>query len=262
MSSYHNKIVFITGIAHGLGLCLAKIYHRMGAKVVGVDLQSQNLDDVKKNIPGSYVLPCDVTDKEAVYTMAKSVLADVGAPDIIINNAGVVERSRFIDCDDALLERTMNVNIMAHFWVLKAFLPEMIDLRKGHVCQIASAAGLMGVKGMAAYCASKHAVVGFSDSLRMELEESRIHMTIVCPGFINTGMFDGVKPIRFTPMLDQAKIAKKIVKAIDKDKPYLKAPLMIKLVPLLRACLPYGLFQSVSSLFNVHQSMDDLSKPS
>ena len=111
--------------------------------------------------------------------------------DIVINNAGVVSGRAFCELDDGRIERTMAVN--APMWVTKAFLPAMMERDSGHIVTVASAAGLVGAPRLVDYCASKHAAVGFMEALRVELKRlgSSVCTTIICPGIINTGMFDG-----------------------------------------------------------------------
>lgn len=263
MKDYKDRIVFITGAAHGIGFSLAKLYSQAGARVVIADVNASLIEEAKKALPDAYFYQCDITKKDQVYSTAEKVISEVGVPYILVNNAGVVENSSFLKCSDELLERTMNVNVMSHFWILKAFLPKMIERQEGHLCQIASAAGLMGVKGLVAYCSSKHAVVGLSNALRIELEEmtqGKIKVTVVCPSFINTGMFAGVKPARFTPILDQERIAKIIFKAVDKDKTTVLEPFMVKTVPLLQAIFPTKIFNLIGAIFKVNNAMDNINK--
>lgn len=258
--NYKDKIVFITGSAHGIGLSLAKLYDQQGAKVIGIDIDGENLRKAEKGLKNAHFFCCDITVRQRVYELGDNIIRTIGVPYIIINNAGIVENSKFLDCPDNHLERTMNVNIMSHFWVLKAFLPAMIKKGEGHICEIASAAGLMGVPGMVAYCASKHSVIGFSKALALEIGQlgTNIRFTTVCPSFINTGMFEGVKPPLFTPLLSQEKIANIIFRAIDKNKEIVLEPFMVKLLPLLSAILPNKAFNLVAKTFRVTGAMDDI----
>lgn len=257
------KVVLITGAAHGIGLSLAKLYDKIGAQVLIVDVNQSHLQDAQQKLPHQHCFTCDVSDIAQVHILSEKILGQFGAPDILINNAGIVEKSNFLDCEDAVLERTLRVNVLSHFWMLKAFLPAMIKRQTGHICEIASAAGLLGVPGMVAYCASKHAVMGLADSLRMELEEMadvHIPVTVVCPSFVNTGMFAGVRPPRFTPLLDQEQIARLVFQAIDRKQERLLAPFMVKLLPLMKL-LPNRLFRVVAKFFHVHHAMKDILSP-
>jgi all-trans-retinol dehydrogenase (NAD+) len=147
--NYKNKIIVITGAAHGIGFSLAQRYAACKAKVVVLDVSEKSLATAKQAIPNAHFFQCDITDRKKVYQIAQEIEKNIGIPDYVFNNAGVVENSTFLDCPDEKLELTMNVNIMGQFWIAKAFLP-MMKKKGGHLCQVASAAGLMGVSGLVA----------------------------------------------------------------------------------------------------------------
>ena len=262
MKSFEGKRILITGGAHGIGLALAKRYAALHAVVIILDINTEALKVASEKLPEVRFFRVDITNKDEVYKTAQTIRETLGTPSIIVNNAGVVENATFLDCEDDLLERTMKVNILSHFWILKAFLPEMIKAREGHICEIASAAGIVGVPGMAAYCASKHAVVGFAHSLQLELQAmagNAISLTLICPSFINTGLFKGAKPPMFTSILDENKIAEIIFKAIESKKFIVYEPFAVKLIPILRGVLPHSLFYWVLRLLRVNQSMKEIS---
>ena len=125
--------------------------------------------------------------------------------DIVINNAGVVSGRAFCELDDGQIELTMAVNAMAPMWVTKAFLPAMMERDSGHIVTVTSATGLLGAPRLVDYCASKHASIGFMEALRVELKRlgSSVCTTTICPGIIDTGMFDGAtSPFPLLRMLD------------------------------------------------------------
>lgn len=154
-------------------------------------------------------------------TAVKPLDLNVFKVTILINNAGVVSGRLLLDTPDDLIKRTFDVNVMAHFWTAKAFLPKMIENNKGHIVTIASMAGFVGISKLVDYCASKHAALGFDEALRVELEQMGINgvkTTVICPYFMQaTGMFDDVKS-RFFPTLKSNDVADRIVKAIDRDE--------------------------------------------
>lgn len=163
----------------------------------------------------------DITNRELVYKTAKQVENDVGPVDILINNAGVVSGGNLLDLPDNKIDLTFQVNVMAHFYTCKAFLPTMIKRRKGHIVTVASTAGNGGACGLVDYCASKFANVGFDFSLRAELGQAliddQIKTSIVKPYFVNTGMFDGVNP-GLLALLEPEYVADKIVEGILLEK--------------------------------------------
>jgi all-trans-retinol dehydrogenase (NAD+) len=141
----------------------------------------------------------------------------------------------------------------------KAFLPDMIRRNRGHVVTVASAAGLLGVSGLADYSASKFAAVGFDEALRVEVRKVAplVMTTVVCPYFIDTGMFEGVKT-RFSfllPILKEEEVAEQVVRAIEKNKRRVVLPRLVRIVPGVRL-LPIGVFDAIASFLGVNESME------
>ncbi|HBZ54527.1 MAG TPA: short-chain dehydrogenase, partial [Syntrophobacteraceae bacterium] len=155
---------------------------------------------------------------------------------------------------------TMDVNITAHFWTVRAFLPGMIQANRGHIVTIASAGGIVGASRMVDYCASKFAAFGFDEALRMEIRKNRwrIKTTVVCPYYINTGMFAGVRT-RFPwllPILEEELVAGRIMHAIQFNKKRLLMPLIVYSVWLLRL-LPVVVFDWITTLLGINACMDE-----
>lgn len=204
----------------------------------------------------------DVSDPAAVREAAAKVRSDLGEVDILDNNVGIVFGGDFLDSSDEQLHKAVDVNLKAYLWCTKEFLPGMIERDSGHVVFIASAAGLLGIPGMAVYCATKHAVVGFAESIRLELRKkgaTGIGTTLVCPSFISSGMFEGARAPLFTGWLTTDYIADKIVAAVRKGKRYVREPLLIKFVPLLKAC-GSCVTDWVGDFTGMHDAMKDYKK--
>lgn len=265
MTTFSGKIVLITGGSGGLGRLIAEKAAALGATVVLWDIHPEALAEAADEIgsaTGGKVSThvCDVSDRLAVYRTAESVRRDVGRVDVLINNAGVVSGRPLLECSDEQIERTVNVNTMSLFWTAKAFLPAMIEAGSGHIVTVASAAGVIGVVRLADYSASKWAAVGFDEALRMELRRigPGVRTTVVCPYFIDTGMFRGVKT-RFRwllPILNKEAVAEKIIRAIRRNKARLMMPWIVYFVPPLRI-LPVGVFDRLAGLLGVNSSMDE-----
>ncbi|XP_010899049.1 epidermal retinol dehydrogenase 2 [Esox lucius] len=246
--SVAGEIVLITGAGSGIGRLMALEFASMGATLVLWDIsQDGNKETVRlvkgKGATSVHPYICDCSNKAEVYTVADQVKREVGDVTILINNAGIVTGRKFMDAPDSLIEKSMEVNSNAHFWTYKAFLPAMIANNHGHLVSIASSAGLIGVNGLADYCASKFAAVGFAESVALELQATKKHgvkTTIVCPFFINTGMFDGINtkwPL-LMPILEPDYVAKKIIHAIQTDQVYLYMPRSLYLIIALKNILP------------------------
>lgn len=264
MGYFSGKRILITGAGSGLGRGMALHMARKGAYIIGWDTNRKALDNVLFELKlasgrDAQGFVCDVSDHDAVASVAEAVRSNGGPVDILINNAGVVSGKRFLDCSEAEIERTMGVNTMALFWTAKAFLPEMIDRNAGHLVTVASAAGLVGVAKLADYCASKFAAVGFDESIRAELKQIApgVKTTVICPYYISTGMFDGVKT-RFPwllPIVDEHYAVSRMVKAIEQRRPRLIMPPLVFSVPLLRL-LPVSVFDWVANLLGINVSME------
>lgn len=265
MKNLNGQVVLITGGGSGIGRLMALNFAKEGSRLVLWDINKQGAEKVAKEIKQAggtaWAHVCDVSDKEDVYKAAKKVKKDVGKIDILVNNAGVVTGKPFLDCTDDQLKKTMDVNVLGQFWTVKAFLPGMISANHGHIVTIASSAGWVGVNSLADYCASKFANVGFDEALRMELKKSGangVKTTCVCPYYIDTGMFKGVKT-RFSfllPILKEDVVAQKIIQAVKKDRSILKMPRFTYTVPLLRM-LPVSIMDRLSGFLGVTSSMDD-----
>jgi all-trans-retinol dehydrogenase (NAD+) len=170
-----------------------------------------------------------------------------------------VSGNALLECNDEAIQRTMAVNTLALFWTCKAFLPDMIRMQTGHIVTVASAAGVIGVRKLVDYCTSKWAAVGFDESLRMELHETapNVKTTIVCPYYIDTGLFAGVTT-RFSwllPILKEDRVAQRIVEAIARNQRRLVMPPLVCWVPLLRI-LPIRWFDALASFLGINCSME------
>jgi all-trans-retinol dehydrogenase (NAD+) len=264
MKSVTNKLILITGGAGGIGRLMGLDFAGRGARVVAWDLDAEALAGLEEEARQRKLvikgMVCDVSDREAVYRQAAVLTGEYGPVDVLVNNAGIVSGSTFLETPDEKIIKTMNVNTFPLFWTCKAFLPAMIERNTGHVVTISSAAGIIGVRGLADYSASKFAAFGFDEAVRMELRrlKSAVRTTVVCPFFIDTGMFRGVKT-RFPlllPILKDTKAAKKIVRAILKNRSRLIMPAFVYSVYFLRL-LPAVVFDMVTEFFGISKAMDE-----
>lgn len=264
MTDVTGRVVLVTGAGTGIGRLLSLDLARRGAILVLWDIDEQAIEGVAEEIYGHggiaspYV--CDVGDREAVDTAAAKVRAEVGDVDVLVNNAGVVSGHLLLDLSDKQIERTYAVNALAHYWTTRAFLPAMVERGSGHVVTIASAAGLFGTPRLSAYAGSKHAAVGFADSLRVELARTApgIRTTLVCTGYVDTGMFDGAGAARFrwlVPNLRAADVVTRVVRAIQRDEPRVLMPPIVHTVPLVLA-LPVRWGDKVQEALGIAASMD------
>jgi all-trans-retinol dehydrogenase (NAD+) len=262
MTRLDGSTMLVTGAARGLGRQLSLQAARAGARIVAWDLDGSGLDDLATELGDALVARSvvDVTDRTSIAAGVEALPGGADAVDIVVNNAGVVSGARLVDLRPEQIERTFSVNVLALYWVTQAFLPSMIERNRGHVVTMASAAGLVGVARQTDYSASKHAAVGFMESLRAELrrDEVTVSTTTICPFYIDTGMFEGArsKVPWLLPILHEPDVAARILRAVERDKAILHLPPLVATLPVSRF-LPTRLFDRVMDLLGVNRSMDD-----
>lgn len=262
MKDVKGKVVLITGAAMGMGKLLTEKFCEDGARVIMVDLNPDSLKEAKAEFEQrgfevfDYV--CDISDSKKVKAMAAWAKKEVGTVSVLVNNAGIVYKGDLVDMPDEQLSRTIDVNLKALMWTMKAFLPDMMEQNSGHVLNLASASGLIGVPNLAAYATSKWAVIGLSESVRYEMIRAKknVKFTIVCPSYVATGMFEGVKPPKMTRFLTPKRIVGIMYDAFKNDKVYVMEPFMVKSTPLLKAMLPAKAFDWVHRTFGIDSGMD------
>ncbi len=191
LSELNDRRVLVTGAASGIGHETALAFSRAGADILAVDLDQARLAETQRQVEASgrrcQAFGCDVSDEAAVAALAAGIAAETGAPDVVVNNAGVAFLGPFLDTPASAWRQVIGVNLMGVVHVSRAFLPGMIAAGGARsLVNVASAAGLHAVPNLSAYSASKHAVLGLSDALAMELRDTDITVTSVCPGVINT----------------------------------------------------------------------------
>ncbi|KLO16361.1 retinal short-chain dehydrogenase/reductase [Schizopora paradoxa] len=218
-----EQIVVVTGGASGIGELIANTLAVRNVTVVVLDVNP--IETENYNIT---YYKCDVSKWEEVEAVSKKIVEEIGHPTVIINNAGVVQGKLIVDLSPEDIKQTFDVNVLAHFWTLKAFLPEMIKQKTGHIISVASVLGLVGVAQMTDYAASKAAIISLTDSLRYELDKRyncpNIRTSVVIAGHTHTHMFSRMSlPSSwfhrfFTPSLQPYAIAKAVIAAIDEQE--------------------------------------------
>jgi short-subunit dehydrogenase len=196
-------------------------------------------------------------DIERAAKIAKDTYTTI---DILFNNAGIVVGKPFAEHSHRDITKTININTSALMHIAREFLPDMIDQCEGHIINLASASGLIANPNMSVYAASKWAVIGWSESVRLEMEreETGVNITTVMPSYISTGMFDGAKSPFMTPVLTPDYIVDKIMEAVKNNEIILQEPFMVKSVPVLKGILPQRVFDFVAGkIFGVHNTMDN-----
>ena len=267
MHSVEGRIVLVTGGAMGMGRLYAEHAVAEGAAAVVLwDIDADALHATRDallarggNVVASVV---DVASPGAVAAAADALIATTGAPAIVVNNAGVVRSKPFWEHDPVRdTEFIMRINTLAPMHVARAFLPAMIASgREARILNVASASGLLSVPRMSVYAASKWAMIGWSDSLRLELLRAghrHVRVTTLIPSYITTGMFAGARAPLLTPLLEPAYVVYKAWAAMKRGKPRLMLPWTVALSAALRGLLPVPVWDWLAGrVFKVYSSMD------
>jgi NAD(P)-dependent dehydrogenase (short-subunit alcohol dehydrogenase family) len=263
MIDVQGKTALVTGGAMGMGLIWARHFARDGANLVLWDLNGEGLERAAEELRGQVDVMTqvvDVSDRGQIYRSAVKVQAETGGVDILVNNAGIVFSKPFLETPDEQLSATIDVDLKALFWTMKAFLPRMLEENAGHIINISSASGFIGVPRMPAYVASKWGVIGLTESVRLEvraLHKDGVGFTLFCPSYVDTGMFEGAKAPLLTPMLRPETAVRIAYDGFREGRYMITAPWMVGLTPALKGLLPSKLFDLVGDLFGVTRSMED-----
>ena len=256
--------VLITGGASGIGKIMGRMALEKGARNLIIwDINIAAIEAVKqefKELGNVYGYRVDVSSNDTVVNTYKRVLEDCGEVDILINCAGIVTSNKTFDQMSAdEITRTININTIAPMFVAHAMLPGMLSRNRGHICTITSAGGMLSNPKMSVYAASKWGATGWSDSVRIELQEmkSKVRITTVAPYYINTGMFDGVKsPI--IPILKPEYVSRKVLRAIEKNKNFAGIPFGFHFIRFWQAFLPTRVFDFFfGKVVGLYHAMDD-----
>jgi hypothetical protein len=238
--------VFITGASSGIGAALAAEFARRGATLGLVARRADALEQLRASLSGRHHLyAVDVTDRDAIIAAGKAFDADTGGADIVIANAGIsigVKTEYYEDL--AQFERVFDTNVLAMAQTFHPFIAPMKARRRGTLVGIASVAGVRGLPGSEAYCASKAAAIVYCESLRVELAKSQVKVVTISPGFIRTAM-TAVNPYKMPFLLDVDQFAARAADAIAAGVKYRTIPWQMGWVTALLKWMPRWLFDRV-----------------
>jgi all-trans-retinol dehydrogenase (NAD+) len=222
MKDLAGKVVLVTGGARGMGRLHADNFAREGCRVVITDIDEVELRKAAAEMQeAGYDVAYysqDISSREGCFKLAERIADEVGPVDVLINNAAVATNEKVLDTSEDAYRRITEVNYLGQVWMMQAFVPEMVKRGFGHVVNICSMAGKVAVPNLGPYCATKFALIGITDSLRQELKGSGVNCTIVNPGYISTGMFEGSKPPLITRWQDPQKVADALLAGVKKNK--------------------------------------------
>ena len=242
-----NKIVVITGASSGIGRAAAAAFARRGSRLVLVARRTQRLDTVQEELKEFkteiLAVRCDISDKEQVKSMSEQVLKRFGHIDILVNNAGFAVYGSVSDLSIEDIESQINTNYLGMVYCTKNFLPVLLEQNSGHIVNVASVAASFGLPGIASYCASKFAMLGFSEGLRHELYGTGVGVTVVSPIMVRTEFFDNPSfekmSMHRTASLSPENVAKAIVRATSSSRLEIIVPSFVRGAVWLKHTIPY-----------------------
>lgn len=273
MTKIAGKVAVVTGAASGIGRATACLLAAEGARLAITDVDRAGLEKTADTIRAAggkvttYLV--DVSDKDAVYSFADQIAADMGGADIVLNNAGVAQMARVEDLTYDDFEWVMNIDFWGMVYGTKAFLPQMQAKGAGHIVNVSSIFGLIAVPTQAAYNSAKFAIRGFTEALRLELKATDIKVSSVHPGGIKTNIVRNARFLQSTSVGEREeavsgfdkfarttpeKAAQTIVKGIKKNKPRILIGFDARLVDWIQRLLPtrYGfMFKGQAEGFGV-----------
>ena len=274
---FKDKVVWITGASSGIGEALALEFAAQGAKVILSARTESNLNCVKErcialtaNSDNVLVLPLDITNAETIPMAVERAQKWGGAIDFLINNAGVTQRSSCLNTSMDAYRAIIEVDVMGQIALTKAVLPIMVEQKSGYFAVTSSISGKVGVPFRTGYCAAKHAMMGFFDSLRTEVAHYGIKVTTITPGYIRTdissraiirdGETYGRKDAEIRGGMDVSECAKVIMNGFKKGKPEIAVGKGFEMNALwLKRLFPRLLFKMAESQYHKMAKNNDFS---
>lgn len=220
--SSRAKTVAITGGARGIGYQTAKELIRRGHRVAIGDIDEARVKEAADELGVKVVARLDVTDTESFRAFLDQVESDLGPLDVLINNAGIMPTGYAHEEDDAVTRRQVEINLLGVIFGTKLALQRMLPRRAGHIINTASLAGELAVPGLATYCATKFAVIGFTEAARQEYRKSGIQLSTVRPTFTNTELVAGTAGAKGLRNAEPEEIARATADLIEKPRPFVR----------------------------------------
>jgi len=245
-----GQVIAITGGARGIGRATATTLVREGAKVAIGDLDHSAAEQTASEIGGGTIgLPLDVTDRASFEAFLDAVEAKLGPVDVLINNAGIMLLGDFFEEESELARRQIEINLWG-VWIGSQLAGRRFRRRgRGHLVNVASMAGKSGFPGAATYCATKHAVVGLSESIRGELKDSGVEISCVMPSIVNTELASGLGEARFVKNVDPQDVANEITSALKEPRFDVFVPRSNGALTKAMAILPRSAVDATTKLF-------------
>ncbi|OBK15322.1 SDR family oxidoreductase [Mycobacterium asiaticum] len=256
-----GKVVAITGGARGIGLAIATALHASGAKVAIGDIDEAAVQHSGERLGLTVSRGLDVTDRASFTEFLDTVENELGPLDVLINNAGVIAVGSAVDEADAITQRLLDVNIFGVILGTKLAAQRMLPRRSGHVINIASLGGILPTEGIATYCATKHAVLGYTDTVRMENRGRGVHFSAIMPTLTNTEMVAGIGHAKGFRNAEPEEIARAVLGVISKPQPRVIVPRAIGATVSVQRLLPQGVAEALGRVLGTGRVFTSDVKP-
>ncbi len=243
-----GRVVAITGGARGIGRAMEAELQRRGARVAIGDIDADDVRETAGEL-GVLGLPLDVTDRASFEGFLDAVETELGALDVLVNNAGIAPLRWFVDEDDAMTRRQIDVNLFGPTLGTKLAIARMRKRGTGHIVNVASSAARFAASGLATYSATKHGVLGMTQAARLELHGSGIELSVVCPGVVETEMISGTKRFRTLAAIPPEAVAEAVAGALERPRFEVWVPRSYTLLYRFNALLPHPARERLSRLF-------------
>lgn len=219
VKSVSGQVVAITGGAQGIGKSTAAALIRRGARVAIGDLNQELAETTATELGGNCVaFELDVTSRTSFEAFLDATETELGAVDVVVNNAGIMPLNMLVDEPDEIAKLQIDINLHGVIFGTKIAIARMVPRGRGHIVNIASQAGKAGFPGGATYSATKHAVVGLSEAARLELKDTGVEVSVVMPAVVNTELGSGLHEARGVKTLEPEEVAEAIVEAIETNR--------------------------------------------
>jgi NADP-dependent 3-hydroxy acid dehydrogenase YdfG len=248
--SIDRCVVAVTGGARGIGAAVAQAAAERGARVAIGDVDVARAEETAARI-GALALEHDVTSAASWRDFADAV----GEVDVLVNNAGIMPVGPFLEESDAATERQLDINVLGVLLGCKTVLPGMLERGRGHVVNIASMAGKLGVAGIVTYCATKSAVVGLSQGLEDELRDTPVDVTCVLPGVVNTELSRGLPSTPLAKEVEPAAVAHAVLAAVARPRSQVWVPASGRVPFALAPLIPVRPRNQIMRVFGVADPM-------